>query len=331
MPNINIVQRRTWFGIAVTLLGVVLAVGRASAADETPIGPKWWPSEWGPDDQRGAANRMTPEKVLEAQKLITTGKVYSLGRTYEYGMPLPGKRHFSLTIPGSPTSEPIGDNRMVSHDEMFSGEIGQIGTQFDGLGHVGVRLKDDDYFYNGYRLSTFGRAYGLEKLGVQNAGVFFTRGVFLDVAAARKQKRLPVGYAISANDLQSCLDATGLKIRPGDVVMIRTGHGSLWMKDNETYNAGEPGINMEAAKWLTDQKIALIGSDNWAIEVVPPEDPARQFPVHQWDLTRNGVYHLENLNLDALAEEKVHEFAFVFCPLPLRGATGSPGNPIAIR
>jgi kynurenine formamidase len=153
----------------------------------------------------------------------------------------------------------------------------------------------------------------------------------LDVAGLRKQKNLPVGYAISANDLQACLDATGLKIHAGDVVMIRTGHGSLWMVDNVTYGAGEPGINMEAAKWLTDQKVAIIGADNWAIEVVPHEDKEKPFPVHQWNLVRNGVYHLENLNLDQLAADKVNEFAFVFCPLPLKGATGSPGNPIAIR
>src|SRR5437667_3489076 len=83
---------------------------------ETPIGPKWWPSEWGADDQRGAANRLTPAKVLEAGKLITTGKIYSLGRVYERGMPLPGDRHFVLTIPGSPTRPPNGKNQIVSFD-----------------------------------------------------------------------------------------------------------------------------------------------------------------------------------------------------------------------
>jgi len=321
----------------VRLLGVVLGVGVTAFAlgespiTNTPIGPKWWPSEWGPDDQRGAANRITPAKVLEANQLIRTGKIYSLGQTYEQGMPLAGNRHFSLTIPGSPTQGPIGKNQMVSHDEMFSGEIGQVGTQFDGLGHVGVRIGNEDYFYNGFKRSEFRNAYGLKKLGVENAGVFFTRGVLLDVAAMRKIKRLPVGYVISQNDLEACLDQSGLKIRPGDVVLIRTGHGRLWMKDNETYNAGEPGIGMEAAKWLTAQKVALIGADTWAIEVVPHEDKGRPFPVHQWNLVRHGIYHLENLNLEQLAAEKVYEFAFVFTPLPLKGASGSPGNPIAIR
>src|SRR6516225_5318652 len=88
--------------------------------EETPIGPKWWPSEWGADDQRGAANRLTADKVLEAKKLIKTGKVYQLGRLYERGMPLPGKRTFSLTIPGSPTRPPEGKNGLVSFDEMFT-------------------------------------------------------------------------------------------------------------------------------------------------------------------------------------------------------------------
>ncbi len=319
------------------LLGLVLGVGVTAFAlgespiTNTPIGPKWWPSEWGPDDQRGAANRITPAKVLEANQLIRTGKIYSLGQTYEQGMPLAGNRHFSLTIPGSPTQGPIGKNQMVSHDEMFSGEIGQVGTQFDGLGHVGVRIGNEDYFYNGFKRSEFRSAYGLKKLGVENAGVFFTRGVLLDVAAMRNTKRLPVGYVISQNDLEACLDHSGLKIRPGDVVLIRTGHGRLWMKDNETYNVGEPGIGMEAAKWLTAQKVALIGADTWAIEVVPHEDKERPFPVHQWNLVRHGIYHLENLNLEQLAAEKVYEFAFVFTPLPLKGASGSPGNPIAIR
>ena len=137
------------------LLGIVLAsfARQGLVSDETPIGPRWWPSPWGAEDQRGAANRMTPERARAAARLIRTGQVYSLGRLYEYGMPLPGKRHFSLTIPGSPTGGPEGKNQGVHHDELFSGEIGQIGTQLDGLGHVGVRIGGDDYFYNGFKRS----------------------------------------------------------------------------------------------------------------------------------------------------------------------------------
>jgi kynurenine formamidase len=305
--------------------------GAGATQDPTPIGPKWWPSEWGAADQRGAINRLTADHVTKAARLIQTGKVYSLGRLYEYGMPLPGKRHFSLTIPGSPTGGPMGKNQGVYHDDLFSGEIGQIGTQLDGLGHVGVRIDGDDYFYNGFRRSQFGTAYGLEKLGIENVGVFFTRGVLLDVAAVRGVARLASGDVLTAQDLEKAMAAERVDVGPGDVVVIRTGHGQLWMKDNAAYSAGEPGIGIEAAQWLAGRKIVLVGTDTWATEVVPSEDPDRPFPVHQFLLVRHGIYNLENLALDELAQDKVYEFAFVFAPLRLKGATGSPGNPIAVR
>jgi kynurenine formamidase len=320
-----------WSAAALALLLCGGIAVLATGDDETPIGPKWWPSVYGPDDQRGAANLQTAEKVLQARSLIRSGKVYQLGHLYEHGMPLPGKRHFSLTIPGSPTMPPSGKNQGVSHDEMFSGEIGQVGTQMDGLGHVGTRIGDDDYFYNGFKRSGFGRAYGLEKLGVEHVGVFFTRGILLDVAKLRKVGRMKAGDVITAGDIRACLAAEGLSLSPGDVVLIRTGHGQLWMKDNDAYGKGEPGIGMEAARYLAERRVSLIGADTWAIEVVPHEDPERPFEVHQFTLTRHGIYHLENLDLEEVAADQVHEFAFVFAPLRLKGATGSPGNPIAVR
>lgn len=299
--------------------------------EETPIGKVWWPSPWGKDDQRGAINRITPERIVAASKLIREGKVFQLGRRYEHGMPMFGNRHFSLTIPGSPTGGPFGKNRMVYHDEMFSGEIGQIGTQLDGLGHVGVRMAGDDYFYNGFRRSEFGTAYGLDKLGIENVGVFFTRGVLVDVAGFRKVPSMKIGEAITVADLEGALKKQNVTIKEGDVVLLRTGHGQLWMKHNDIYNKGEPGLGMAAAQWLVDKKIVLVGSDSWATEVVPHEDPDRQFVVHQLLLTRNGIYNLENLDLEELAKERAYEFAFIFAPLRLKGATGSPGNPIAVR
>jgi kynurenine formamidase len=300
-------------------------------APETPIGAPWWPSEWGPKDQRGAANRVTPARVRRAAGLIKEGKIYQLGRLYEHGMPLPGNRHFSLTIPGSPTGGPFGKNKMVYHDEMFSGEIGQIGTQLDGLGHVGVRMGGDDFFYNGLRRSEFGKAYGLEKLGIEHVGVFFTRGVLVDVAGFKGVSRLKVGEVITPQDLEGALKKQGVSVGEGDVVLLRTGHGQLWMKDNETYGKGEPGIGMAAGRWLAARKIVLVGSDTWATEVVPPEDKDRPYEVHQLLLVRHGIYNLENLDLEALARDQVYEFAFIFAPLRLKGATGSPGNPIAVK
>ena len=289
-------------------------------------------SPWGADDQRGSANRITPERVAAAADLITQGRIYPLGRAYEPGMPMFGARHMSLTIPGAPTGGPLGANRIVYHDEMFTGEIGQIGTQLDALCHIAIRDESgEDVFYNGFRGADIRTPYGFTKLGVEQAGVFFCRGVLIDVPRFKGVEFLEDGAVITSEELQGALAAQGVDIREGDAVFIRTGHGRLWMTDNERYAAGEPGPGLSAIKWLIDKKIVLVGADNWAVEAIPGEHPDRPFECHEWLIQRNGIYNLENLNLDALAADRVWEFAFVFAPVPIKGATGSPGNPIALR
>ena len=312
------------------LVVLLLEVPGALAA-QTPTGSIWWPSEWGPDDQAGAANRITTEKVIEAARLIERGVIYQLGRAYEFGMPLFGNRHFSLTIPGLPTGGPLGEGQLVYNDELVSGEIGQVGTQFDGLGHVGTRVDGEDIFYNGFKLSEIGSPYGLSKLGVENVGAFFTRGLLLNVAAYKGVERLEVDYIITIEDIEGTLQKQGIEIREGDVVLFHTGHGSLWMVDNQAYSASNPGPGVTAIKWLIEKKIVMTGGDTGSVEAVPGENPNRPFEGHQWLMNRNGIYNLENLDLAELAADGVYEFAFMFAPLKLKGATGSPGNPIAVR
>lgn len=314
-----------------TSFALALMLCASAAQAQTSSEGEWWPSEWGPDDERGAANRLTSAKVLEATALIRSGQVYQLGRDYEAGMPLFPGRHYSLTIPGSPTHGPLGENNLVGHDELVSGQIGQVGTQFDGLGHIGVRVDGEDRFYNGFNREDFGTPYGLERLGVENVGAIFTRGVLIDMVAFRGGNRLAVGEAITAGDLQNALAQQGTEIREGDVVLIHTGHGQLWMVDNDEYNSGGPGITMDAARWLADQKIVMTGADTSSVEVIPSENPMQAYPVHQELLVRHGIYNMENLDLSALAADQVYEFAFIFAPVKFKGATGSPGNPIAVR
>ena len=286
---------------------------------------EWFPSPWGAEDQRGAANRLTEAKVLEAKELITEGKVYQLGRVYEAGIPLFGTRHYSLRIPF--TFGPLGTNEAVWHDEIVSAELGQVGTQFDGLGHLGI----GDLFYNGHSRHDFAKPEGLTKLGIEHVGVFVTRGVLIDVAKYKDVEMLGDAYEITAGDLTGALEQQGTEIRPGDVVLIHTGWGSLWMRDNERFVQTQPGIGLEAGQYLVDRQIVMAGSDNWGIEVVPNPDSALAFPVHQLFIPKNGIYNLENLATEELAADGVYEFAFIFTPLRLKGATGSPGNPIAIR
>lgn len=310
--------------------GLCLTTG-LTFAEETPIGPRWWPSEWGPEDQRGAMNRITPQKILQAATLIKEGKIYQLGRVYEQGMPLPDKRSYVLTIPGLPTSGPQGKNQIVSNSEMVTAELGQVGTQFDGLGHVGVRVDGEDRFYNGLKLADIGDSYGLKKLGIENVGVIFTRGVLLDIAGYKGVERLASNYIITVEDIQATLAKEEVDIQEGDVVLFHTGHGSLWTEDKQKYYAEAPGPGITAIKWLVEKKIVMLGADNFATEAFPGENKERFAEGHQHLLTRHGVYNHENLNLTELVQDKVYEFVYVFAPVPLKGATGSPGNPFAIK
>ena len=299
---------------------VILFVACASGAQDN-----WYPSRWGPDDQRGAANRITPAKVLEAKNLMTRGQIYQMGRVYEAGMPLFGTRHFSLRIPKM--FGPNGTNNMYYHDEIVSGELGQVGTQFDGLGHISI----GDVFYNGNREADFAKAEGLTKLGIENVGALVTRGVLIDIAALKGQQMLAGGYEITRADIEAALKRQNTPLRSGDAVFFHTGWGAQWLKDNAKYSANAPGIGLDAGQYLVEQEIVLAGADTWSVEVVPNPDTALAFPVHQLFIPRNGIYIFENLATEELARDGAYEFAFMFAPLRLKGASGSPGNPLAIR
>lgn len=309
-----------WRPVAAVVGLLIVSCAIAAARQD-----QWYPSRWGAADQRGAANRLTPAKVLEAKNLITKGAVYQLGRVYEAGMPLFGTRHYSLRVPY--VFGPLGKNDVVYHDEIVSAELGQVGTQFDGLGHIGV----GELFYNGNRRSEFARPDGLTRLGVEHAGAFVTRGVLIDVARFKGVAQLQGGYEITVADVKGALQQQGTNIRTGDAVVVHTGWGSLWMKDNARYQQSAPGIGLAAAQFLVDEEITLVSADTFGVEVVPNPDASLAFPVHQLLLPRNGVYILENVITEELARDNVYEFAFVFAPLRLKGATGSPGNPLAIR
>src|SRR5215470_17489735 len=308
--------------VCVALMIGAFILGRTALRGQSE---RWYPSRWGANDQRGAANRITPDKILEAKNLITRGTVYQIGRLYETGMPMFGTRHYSLRIPQA--FKIPGSNHPVYHDELVSGELGQIGTQFDGLGHLGI----GDLFYNGNNRADFAQPEGLTKLGIENVGPLFTRGVLIDVARYKGVAQLEPSYEITPADLQSALQRQNVQIRAGDTVLIHTGWGSLWMKDNAKYGQTCPGIGVAAAQFLVEKEVTVVGADNWSVEVNPNPNASLGAPVHQLLLTRNGIYLHENLNTSDLARDAVYEFAYIFVPVPLKGATGSPGSPLAIR
>ncbi len=308
---------------------------------ETPIGEKWWPHPlWGEGDEAGASNWYTrPEVVRRALAEADRGRVYSLARPYDAEMPLFGQRRFVLRIPATPTGGPFGANRIIWHDEFLATEIGQVGTQFDGLGHIGVMMggpgdKDRMVYYNGYTETEVGGAYGLRRIGVEKLHPIVARGILLDIAGAKGVEMLEKGYVITMADVRAALERQGMadfRFAEGDVVIFHTGWGRLWKKDNATFNSGEPGIGMEVARWLSDEvRAGLVGADTWAVEAVPNPDPGCAFCVHQHLITRHGIFLHENLDPSGLVADGVWTFTYVFAPMPIVGATGSAGHPIAI-
>jgi kynurenine formamidase len=311
-------------------------VGNAQAQPAGATGTPWWPSKYGKDDQIGATNLVTPAKILDALKLVKTGKVYEMSQPYESSMPKFGERAFTLRIPGGPTGGPLGANNVIWHDEFLATEIGQVGTQMDGLGHIGMAFKGEDRsemrFYNGFTAAEISGAYGLKKLGVENVKPIVTTGHLFDLVGL-KGRNLNVGEEITVADLEACMNRQKMPadaIKSGDCVFLNTGWGSLWNKDNAQFTKGEPGIGLAAAKWIISKDIVLIGADTWAIEVVPNPDANLAFPVHQELIAKNGIHIHENLVTAELAADGVSTFCYIMLPLKIKGATGSPGRPIGL-
>ena len=307
---------------------------------DTPLGSKWWPHPiWGAGDEAGSTNWYTKSEVVQrALAQVKKGKTMKIGQPYTSDMPLFGARVFALRIPGAPTGGAFGPNKVMWFDEFLATEIGQVGTQFDGLGHIGVQVgadgdKKEMRFYNGISVNEMQGSYGLAKLGTEKLHPIVARGVMIDVASARGVDAMSKGDEITMADVKAALKKQGMsnfKCMPGDAIVFRTGWTKYWVKDNATYNSGEPGIGMEVARWLAeDCKVGVWGADTWATEAVPNPDPACVFCVHQFMLTRHGIVNQENLNLDALAKMGVYQFMYTYSPVPVVGGTGSIGNPVA--
>jgi kynurenine formamidase len=314
--------------IAVGLAAVVAASSAAVAQAPTwspPAEKERCPSKWGDKDERGAMNHQKAAAVLKATSLIKAGEVIELAHVLNDKMPFFGTRRFDVHIKRTFLNQP--SNRRGSNEEIVISEIGQVGTQLDGFAHQ----SHEDNLYNCYKISEISSRGGFNKLGIHQTGMFFTRGVLIDVAAYKGTEMLGDNYEITVEDLEGALKKQGTTLQPGDAVIINTGWGRLWGKDNARYVKSCPGIGVKAAQWLIGKDPMLLGSDNWPVEVAPNPDPQISLPVHQIALVVNGVHLLENLKLDELAAKKVYEFAFMMQPLKIQGGTGSTVSPVAVR
>jgi kynurenine formamidase len=310
---------------------ILFAAALALASDASaqswtpPADAQRCPSKWGAADQRGAGNHMKPETVLRATRLIRTGEVFELGRVLNADMPFSVGRRFEMET--KRTNMNAGSNRRGSNEEIVFTEIGQVGTQFDGLTHQTI----GDSLYNCVKVADAATRTGFTKLGVEHVGSLITRGVLIDVAALKGVAMLGDTYPITAADLQQALQRQKLTLQPGDAVIINTGWGPLWDTDTARYLRTNPGLTTAAAEWLVGQDPMLVDADTGPIGVTPDPDPNLSNPVHQIALVVNGIHLLENLKLDQLAGRQVYEFALIVQPLKIQGGTGSTVAPTAVR
>jgi kynurenine formamidase len=286
-------------------------------------------SKFGPDDQIGNVNYITPAKTLAATKLVTKGKAYRLAIETNKDTPAYPPRTWAVTIvqPGQNAGASLGPTRTTYNDDQINGWSG-IGTQIDGLGHIGI----DNLYYNCNKSGDFAATDGLKKLGIEHVPAIATRGVLLDMAAYFNTDIVKEGTAFTRADIEGAMKRQGINsIEKGDVVLFYTGWLKLLGKDNKRFGSVAPGLGRDGAKYLASLEVAMIGTDTWAFEAVPFEKDAGIFEVHQILIPLNGIHILENINTEEMVKDQAWEFLFTLGPARITGGVQAIVNPIAIK
>ena len=289
---------------------------------------------WGPGDERGTVNFITPDVVRRAARCVQRGQVFSLGLPFGADGPQIGQGgrvnplHLMSALHGGYGADPEG---FRYNDDVVVMPL-QCATQWDSLAHVyyGGQL------YNGFPASTT-TSTGAARNAIDKLGGIISRGVLLDVARVAATERLPPGRVITPADLEAAERAEGVRLESGDVLLVRTGHLTVFTVDGDRvgYMRQMPGLGLASVEWLHEREVAAVATDTSAVEVIPFEDPATPLPVHllcirDMGLTLGEMFDLEALAADC-AKDGVWEFLFTAPPLKVTGGVGSPLNPLAVN
>ena len=329
-------------GIALSAFALFGNFGIAHAQSDCKTLVK--PSPFGPDDQTGATNRITPAVTKAAAAEIQTGAVVPMAFDLVDGVPLFGTR-FTKTILTTASLVPgaeYGKNRLTYMEDTYLSQS-HVGTHIDGLGHIGIM----DCYYNQTPMGKFVTQNYLKKLGLENLKTFATRGVIIDMVkvfeeagklktnTACRTPCLDGGTVMTEADIQAGLKMYNVSLREGDAVFLHTGWGDLFKQfpaQNATYNKSAPGIGKAAATWLAGQKVVAVGTDTWVVEVIPSEDSMEAFPVHAILLTDNGIHIIENVRTDLIAAEAAtSKRATFFLSMTVPRAVGTTGTFVNIE
>jgi kynurenine formamidase len=327
-------SRRALFGAGACLgcggahLGLTATPVQAQSAWSPPPAAQRCPSKWGANDRRGSMNLMTPERAKRAAALVRTGEVVELGQVLSGAMPFFGTRRFDVHLKQMFMNPQA--NRRGGNEEIVITEIGQVGTQLDAFPHQTI----GEDAYNCVSVPSISSRTGFTQMGVDTVGTVMTRGVLVDVAGLKGVPVLGDEYEITVADIEQALARQNARIEEGDAVILHTGWGTLWGRDNARYVRTCPGLGVAAAEWLIARNPILLGADNWPVECAPSKTmPHASLPVHQIALVVHGVHLLENMKLDLLAQrvrQGPSEFCFMMQPLKVQGGSGSTVAPSAV-
>jgi kynurenine formamidase len=296
--------------------------------------------KWGPEDELGTLNYITPDVIKRSAQMVRRGESFSLAIPFDStGPQINQPRRFNpihrmiLTGPDFTTGAFHRPGGVGFADDMIIMAL-QCGTQWDALSHCFL----DGRLYNGYDANLVSST-GAKRNGIHMmARHIVSRGVLLDVARVKGVPWLEPGYAITSSDLDATARAHKVSVGTGDAVLIRTGQMAMCRSQGGwgDYAGGDaPGLSFHSAGWIHERQVAAIATDTWGMEVRPNEIPDSYQPLHQVLIPGMGLLVGEIFDLEGLAEDcardGVYEFQFVAPPLPITGAVGSPINPLAIK
>ncbi len=294
-------------------------------------------SPWGPTDEIGRLNLMTAESRANVLSRVDGSAAYDLSVEYFIGMPswqAAGDPRYQIWMTHTPQGTIVDDpmrvgeelNNHVSYTGAAISMYTHMGTHIDALNHFGLNGK----IWNGFSAHQHLGDRGWNVAGAEKIPPIIARGVLIDVAAAKGLDMLGDGYRITREDLIEALDKQGVDIQEGDVALIRTGRMKVY-EDAAAYMANPPGLGIAAARFLVEEKGAMIvGADNLSFEAFPSELEDDYVPLHTYLLAQQGAPILELVYLEELSQDAVYEFAFIGGSLKLRGSDAAPIRPIAI-
>ena len=338
--------------VVVTLICTAVVVsGDLSALEKANSVKGWvqgvgWGWIWGEQDEVGSLNAMTADTKLAALQIAQQGRVFDLGITYSRAsFKWPGHNSGEVMTFRSPVGAKVQQDHEFMSPEANPRGVGwhscalfmsdNVATQIDSLGHV--TAGDDNHWYNGFTEADYGGDFGIRRCDATTIPPIVARGVLLDIAGLKGVEALPSKYAITPADVEAATRRQKVELRPGDVVLLRTGTLRFWGEEGaDSEKIGEhdsAGINLATAKYLVEQRGAMmIGSDTSGLECPPTSKDEGFIPVHRYLLVDQGVHIAEFHYLEDLAREQIYEFCYIAMTNKIAGTTaGFTMRPIAIH